>query len=85
MQTMTDAELLVAYSSRQDEGAFGELMRRHGTMVYRACHRLLKDPHEAEDASQAVFVVLARKAGGLRKGDLAAWLYRVAHHVAAKP
>ena len=89
---MTDAQLLEAYSSREDESfgvaqgeaAFGELMRRHGTMVYRACHRLLKDPHEAEDASQAVFVVLARKAGGLRKGDLAAWLYRVAHLVAAE-
>jgi RNA polymerase sigma factor (sigma-70 family) len=52
--------------------------------VYRACHRLLKDAHEAEDASQAVFVVLARKAGKLRKGDLSAWLYRVAHHVAAE-
>ena len=84
MQTLTDAELMEAYSSRQDEGAFGELMRRHGAMVYRACHRLLKDAHEAEDASQAVFVVLARKAGGLRKGDLAAWLYRVAHLVAAE-
>lgn len=89
---MTDAQLLQAYSSRQDEpfgvaqgeAAFGELMRRHGAMVYRACHRLLKDAHEAEDASQAVFVVLARKAGGLRKGDLAAWLYRVAHLVAAE-
>jgi RNA polymerase sigma factor (sigma-70 family) len=84
MQTMTDAELIEAYSSRADEGAFDELMRRHGAMVYRACHRLLKDAHEAEDASQAVFVVLARKAGGLRKGDLSAWLYRVAHHVAAQ-
>jgi RNA polymerase sigma factor (sigma-70 family) len=84
MQTLTDAELMEAYSYRQDEGAFGELMRRHGAMVYRACHRLLKDAHEAEDASQAVFVVLARKAGGLRKGDLAAWLYRVAHLVAAE-
>ena len=81
---MTDAQLLEAYSSREGEAAFGELMRRHGAMVYRACHRLLKDSYEAEDASQAVFVVLARKAGGLRKGDLAAWLYRVAHLVAAE-
>ncbi len=81
---MTDAQLLEAYSSRQDDVAFGELMKRHGSLVYRACHRLLKDAHEAEDASQAVFVVLARKAGGLRKGDLAAWLYRVAHLVAAE-
>ncbi|MEI6149375.1 MAG: RNA polymerase sigma factor [bacterium] len=92
MQTMTDAELLEAYSSRQDEpfggaqgeAAFGELMGRHGAMVYRACLRLLKDSHEAEDASQAVFVVLARKAGKLRKGNLSSWLYRVAHLVAAE-
>lgn len=84
MQTTTDAQLLDAYSSRQDEAAFGELMRRHGKLVYRTCHRLLKDSHEAEDASQAVFVVLARKADRLRKGDLSAWLYRVAHHVAAE-
>ena len=92
MQNMSDTELIDAYVSRQDESvgaarreaAFAELVRRHGTLVYRACHRLLKDHHEARDASQAVFVILARKAGGLRKGELAAWLYRVAHHVAAE-
>jgi RNA polymerase sigma factor (sigma-70 family) len=92
MQNMSDTELIDAYVSRQDESvgaarreaAFAELVKRHGTLVYRACHRLLKDHHEARDASQAVFVILARKAGGLRKGELAAWLYRVAHHVAAE-
>jgi RNA polymerase sigma factor (sigma-70 family) len=92
MQNMSDTELIDAYVSRQDESvgaarreaAFAELVRRHGTLVYRACHRLLKDHDEARDASQAVFVILARKAGGLRKGDLAPWLYRVAHHVAAE-
>ena len=45
MQKQTDAELLDAYSSRKDEEAFGELMRRHGALVYRACFRVLKDPH----------------------------------------
>jgi len=96
MQSLSDTELLDAYVAGENmpqgdtcgktpgEAAFGELMRRHGALVYRACHRLLKDAHEAEDASQAVFVVLARKAGKLRKGDLSAWLYRVAHHVAAE-
>ena len=82
MQTRTDSELMEAYASCEDgpfdkgqgEAAFGELMRRHGRLVYRACYRLLKDAHEAEDAAQAVFVVLARKAGGLRTGDLSAWL-----------
>lgn len=76
---MTDQQLLEAYASRQNEAAFGELMRRHGAMVYRACLRLLKDSHEAEDASQTVFVVLVRKAGKLLKGNLSSWLYRQNH------
>ena len=46
MQTMTDAELLVAYSSRQDEGAFGELMRRHGTMAVSYTHLTLPTNRE---------------------------------------
>ena len=62
MQTLTDAELLGAYASRQDESAFGELMRRHGALVCRACHRLLKDTHEAEDASSAMVVPAAAQA-----------------------
>jgi RNA polymerase sigma factor (sigma-70 family) len=84
MQTKTDAELLEAYASKRDNVAFGELMRRHTAMVYHACYRLLKDACEAEDASQAVFLVLARKADRLRKDNLSAWLYRVAHLVAAE-
>ncbi len=84
MQTKTDADLLEAYASKRDNVAFGELMRRHTAMVYHACYRLLKDACEAEDASQAVFLVLARKADRLRKDNLSAWLYRVAHLVAAE-
>ena len=44
MPTTTDAELLAAFATRQEEAAFGELMRRHGALVYRACHRLMEGP-----------------------------------------
>lgn len=74
-----DAELLAAYAARRDEAAFAEIVSRHGGMVYRACRRLLGDDHEAEDAAQAVFVVLVRKAGNLREGGrLGGWLHGVA-------
>jgi RNA polymerase sigma factor (sigma-70 family) len=78
----TDAALLKAYVMEQDEAAFGELACRHGPLVYRVCRGLLKDAHEAEDCTQAVFVVLMRKARSLRgEMNLAAWLYGVARHV----
>ncbi|MFH1023260.1 MAG: RNA polymerase sigma factor [Planctomycetota bacterium] len=78
----TDAELLMAYAARRDGGAFAELVTRHGPMVYRSCRRLLGTDAEVEDAAQAVFVVLARKAGSFRKGaDLAGWLYGIAGNV----
>jgi len=80
----SDAELLAAYADRREETAFAEIARRHGTMVYRVCLRTLGDAHEAEDASQATFVVLARKARSLVRGaDLAAWLHGTARNVAA--
>jgi RNA polymerase sigma factor (sigma-70 family) len=84
MHTRTDAELLNDYVSTGDEAAFGELVTRHGAFVHRTCLRLLKDAHEAEDACQAVFLVLARKARRLRGGDLSAWLYRVGQLVATE-
>jgi len=81
----SDAELLAAYARSREEEAFAELAARHGATVYRICFRFLGEPHEAEDASQAVFVVLARKAGSLRKEpNLAAWLHGVARNVAAR-
>ena len=83
MQTKTDAELIAAYAASRDESAFAELVSRHEQMVYRICLRMLGNTHEAEDASQAVFVVLVRKAKSLRrKGDLSAWLHGVARNVA---
>jgi RNA polymerase sigma factor (sigma-70 family) len=81
----SDVELLKAYAGARDEAAFAELVARHGPMVYRACLRILGNGHDAEEASQATFVVLLRKAGRLSGGgDLAAWLHSVARHVALR-
>jgi RNA polymerase sigma factor (sigma-70 family) len=84
MHTRTDAELLNDYVAAGDDAAFGKLVARHGAFVHRACLRLLKDEHEAQDACQTVFLVLAQKARRLRSGDLSAWLYRVGHLVATE-
>lgn len=79
----TDAELIGLYWRRGDETAFAELVRRHGPMVYRVCLRLLGDPFEAEDASQAAFVVLAKRARSIRRpAQFASWLHGVARRVA---
>jgi RNA polymerase sigma factor (sigma-70 family) len=70
--------------SAGDDRAFSALVSRYGGFVHRTCLRLLRDEHEAQDTCQAVFLVLARKAGGLGRGDISAWLYRVARLAAAK-
>jgi RNA polymerase sigma factor (sigma-70 family) len=81
----SDAQLLTRYAGAGDEAAFAELVARHGPMVYRVCLRRLGDAHEAEDAAQAAFVVLARKAAGFRPGaDLAAWLHGIAQRAAGE-
>jgi RNA polymerase sigma factor (sigma-70 family) len=81
----TDRQLLHRFVARRDEGAFEALMARHGPMVYAVCRRVLRDAHEAEDACQATFLVLARKAGSLRRPELLAnWLYGVAYRAARK-
>jgi RNA polymerase sigma factor (sigma-70 family) len=79
----SDAELLGRFVARRDEGAFAALLERHGPLVLAACRQVLGDAHDAEDAFQATFLVLARKAGGVRRqASLAAWLHRVALNIA---
>jgi RNA polymerase sigma factor (sigma-70 family) len=82
---MSDGQLLDYYVAQRDEAAFTALVRRHGPMVLGVCQRLLHDPHEAEDAFQATFIVLLRKAGSIAKRELLGnWLYGVAYRVALK-
>src|SRR5206468_3438157 len=77
-----DAALLHAYAESRDEAAFRRLVARHGPAVLRLCRRLLGDPHAAEDAFQATFLVLARRARAVRRPEaLPAWLYGVARRV----
>jgi RNA polymerase sigma factor (sigma-70 family) len=81
----TDGCLLEQFITRRDEGAFAILVERHGPMVLRVCRRVLRDAHEAEDAFQAVFLVLALRADAVRRREsLGSWLYGVARRVAAK-
>jgi RNA polymerase sigma factor (sigma-70 family) len=82
---LTDGQLLEDYISRRDEAALAALVRRHGPMVWGVCHRVLRNYHDAEDASQATFLVLVRKAGSIASRELVAnWLYRVAYQTALK-
>jgi RNA polymerase sigma factor (sigma-70 family) len=84
--TMSDAQLLERFVSCRDEtaeAAFEELVTRHGPMVLRVCRGVLRDAHDAEDAFQAVFLVLANRARAIRRsGSVASWLFGVAHRVA---
>jgi uncharacterized protein (TIGR03435 family) len=74
-----DMELLQDYATRRSENAFVELVSRHGSLVYAAALRQVRDPHLAEEVVQFVFILLARKAGSLGpKTILLGWLYRTA-------
>jgi RNA polymerase sigma factor (sigma-70 family) len=82
---MDDGRLLERFILHQDEAAFEALLRRHGPMVLGVCRRLLRDPRDIEDAFQATFLVLLRKASTLSKRELVAnWLYGVAYRTALK-
>ena len=82
---LSDAELLLRFVRQRDEAAFELLVWRHGPMVLGVCRRVLRDTHGAEDAFQATFLALVRKAGSIaRGGAVAPWLYRVAFRVALR-
>jgi RNA polymerase sigma factor (sigma-70 family) len=85
---LTDGQLLDRYASRDSEGsetAFSAIVERHGPMVLGVCRRLLCDAHLSEDAFQATFLVLARRAKSIRNRDsLGGWLHRVAHRIAMR-
>jgi RNA polymerase sigma factor (sigma-70 family) len=85
---LTDAALLDRFRSgpgEQAEAAFAALVERHGPMVMQVCRRILGDRHDAEDAAQATFLVLARQVRSIRRRDsVASWLYGVAAQVSAR-
>jgi RNA polymerase sigma factor (sigma-70 family) len=85
---LSDGSLLERFRNgpaEEAEAAFAVLVERHGRMVLHVCRRILGDRHDAEDASQAVFLVLARQARSIRRTDsVASWLYGVAARVAAR-
>ena len=80
-----DADLLARFAATRDEAAFELLVWRHAALVRRACRAVLRDHHAAEDAAQAAFLVLARKAGTFAgRGTVVGWLYRVARRAAVR-
>src|SRR5690242_13113592 len=82
---LTDRQLLACFAARHEDAAFVALVRRHGPMVLGVCRRLLRQEQDAEDAFQATFLVLARKASGLGwQESVAGWLYQVASRISLK-
>jgi RNA polymerase sigma factor (sigma-70 family) len=82
---LSDDQLLERYVNRRDQGAFALLVERYAGLVHGVCLRVLGDVHEADDAFQATFLVLVRRADELdRRGSLGSWLYGVAYRTALK-
>jgi RNA polymerase sigma factor (sigma-70 family) len=82
---LTDGQLLADYINQSDDAALAALVRRHGPMVWGVCRRVLGNYHDAEDAFQATFLVLVRKATSIvPRQKVANWLYGVARQTALK-
>jgi RNA polymerase sigma factor (sigma-70 family) len=82
---LSDGELLSRYVADRDAEAFAALVRRHGPMVRGVCRRILRNDHDAEDAFQATFLVLVRKAKTIKpRAVVGNWLYGVAYHTAVR-
>src|SRR5262245_19512330 len=85
LDALADRELLSHFVANRDDVAFAAIVRRHGPMVLGVCRRILHNAHDAEDACQAVFLILTRKAGTIHgRRALGGWLHRVAVRAASR-
>jgi DNA-directed RNA polymerase specialized sigma24 family protein len=81
----TDGRLLEHFRAHQEQAAFGALLHRHSPMVLGVARCVLRQEQDAEDVCQATFLVLAQKAGSIRKREsVASWLHRVAYRLAVQ-